>query len=279
MARPRFPLSAEQMDLLIAFDQCNSLSKLASYMAKDPSVISRNLQRLADEAPVLAKTEGRWQISPLGRQVIGKASLFRDDLSRLIDEGRPTKSKPRPLLHHAALLVVNAQRGLLDRPSGGRSNLDAEKNLHILMATFREKGRPVIHLPHVTQNPASLFCAGTSGAEFMPNFEPMPGDVVVEKTKPSGFSGSRLSDELNQRNIETVVIGGFTAHECIDATARQAGDLGFSPIVVSDATASFDVHGPNGDIHPADRVHQLIMANLHNYYAQVMTSAELLPHI
>ncbi|MNL66180.1 Isochorismatase family protein [compost metagenome] len=69
---------------------------------------------------------------------------------------------------------------------------------------------------------------------------------------------------------------GFTANECIDATARDAAALGFLTQVVSDATAMFDMQGPNGKLLKADRLHKLTMANLNAFYAKVLKTSDLI---
>ena len=56
--RIRFPLSSEQCELLAAFEDAGSLAELAKLMAKDVSVVSRNLQSLS-ESGVLEKVNGR----------------------------------------------------------------------------------------------------------------------------------------------------------------------------------------------------------------------------
>lgn len=73
MSRLQFPISSEQLELLIEFGKCNSLSTLADIFGKDPSVISRNLQRLAEDAPVITKANGRWQITQLGKELSANA--------------------------------------------------------------------------------------------------------------------------------------------------------------------------------------------------------------
>lgn len=276
MSRPRFALTSEQLELLLAFEHCGGLSKLATYMAKDPSVISRQLQRLAEAAPVLVKVDGRWQISPLGCQINARSTIFLSDLAALVggaDAPRPARKR----LAKPALLVINAQRGLLDKLQGNRSNAEAEDNLALIIAKFRKAGDPVLHVRHVSQNPQSPFHSGSPGAAFMQGFAPTLDEVVVDKSKASAFAETNLLQLLNERQIETVVVTGFTANECIDATARQATEHGFATLVVGDATASFDLVGPDGKLHPAERVHKLTLANLHQYFAEVLRTAELLP--
>jgi nicotinamidase-related amidase len=81
---------------------------------------------------------------------------------------------------------------------------------------------------------------------------------------------------MAERGWDAVVITGFTANECIDASAKQACDLGLATYVVGDATAMFDVPGPGGSFHKADRVHRLVLANLHAFFATILETAPLL---
>jgi DNA-binding transcriptional LysR family regulator len=69
--RLAFGLSSEQCELLVAFESAGSLGGLARVMGKDVSVISRQLQRLARAAAVLEKRQGKWRLTPLGRQING----------------------------------------------------------------------------------------------------------------------------------------------------------------------------------------------------------------
>ena len=55
MSKPIFKLSSEQLTLLTAFEETKGLAKLAESLMRDPSVISRALQRIAEDFPVLVK--------------------------------------------------------------------------------------------------------------------------------------------------------------------------------------------------------------------------------
>ena len=85
---------------------------------------------------------------------------------------------------------------------------------------------------------------------------------------------TNLLELLKSWEIERVVITGMMSHMCVDATARAAGDLGFSVIVAEDACASRDLTFGNTVI-PADHVHKAFMAALKSY-GQVMKSDEVI---
>lgn len=273
--RIKFSLTSDQLELLVAFEQCGGLTKLAAFMAKDPSVISRNLQRLAEDASVITKVDGRWQLSALGRQISSKTVSFCEDLNRAL--ASPEERAEQTLsLAHAALVIINAQVALSSKSLGNRSNADAEVNLMKLIGRFRNLGRPIIHVRHISQSPTSLFYRSSPSAGFMEGLGPEKDEVVLDKQKSSAFADTALLNALNERDIDTVIIAGFTANECIDATARQAGDFGFTSVVVGDATATFDIYGPDGKLHLAERIHALTLANLHNHFAVVVNTADLM---
>ncbi len=66
----RFPLSSDQCEILCALEACKTIGALADFLKRDPSVVSRQLKRIAETAPVLEKIQGRWTITPVGQEVI-----------------------------------------------------------------------------------------------------------------------------------------------------------------------------------------------------------------
>jgi nicotinamidase-related amidase len=278
MPRPKFPLSSEQLELLLAFEANDSLSALAGQLYRDPSVISRQLQKLAEALPVLSKERGRWKITPLGLRINQLTRKFLEEFDPVtVASGKDeTATKPPYAAPNCVLLIVNAQAALLEPSLGKRSNVEAEENISKVLTRWRELRRPVIHVRHSSENAGSKFFPGSAGWQFIPLLEPSAGELVIAKRKASAFAGTELAAELEKRNTETVVVTGFTAHECIDATAKQASDLGFAAYVVSDGTATFDVSGPDGQLHKADRVHQLVLASLHGLFATVISTRALL---
>jgi len=76
------------------------------------------------------------------------------------------------------------------------------------------------------------------GVESHPGFEPQPGDLVVTKPRYSSFHGSSLEALLRSRGIQTVLVGGLTTDVCVSSTSRDAFQLEFDVITLSDCTAT-----------------------------------------
>jgi nicotinamidase-related amidase len=278
MMHERFPTSTELLELLLAFEKKDSLEGLASIIGKDPSVVSRNLQRLSDEIPVLQKANRKWEITDLGRKVNFLSRQYLSELEKAIGTSDRLKIDRSDKLRfgNACLLIINAQKGLLYQSTRQRNNTEAETNARALLGNFRSRRKPIIHIKHVSENHSSRFQRDTEGSEFVLTLAPEESESVIEKSKASAFSGTPLFEKLQQCSIDTVILTGFTANECIDATARDACELGFKVIVASDATATFDLIGPDGKVYKADRVHRLVLTNLRALYAQVLSSSDLL---
>ena len=65
----KFPLSSEQCELLLDFEESPSLAQLSQKKGRDISVVSRQIQKLAQTCPVLEKRAGQWIITDLGREI------------------------------------------------------------------------------------------------------------------------------------------------------------------------------------------------------------------
>lgn len=274
MSRPKFLLTSDQLELLVAFENSQGLGHLAGVMAKDPSVVSRNLQRIAEEHPVLEKVKGRWELTSLGIQVNEQTRAYLAKQTALLSPNDRKSASSAPL-ESATLVVINSQKGLLDTTQEGRSNSDAERNIARLLHLWRSKKRTILHVKHVSDDPGSLFFRGSPGCAFLESLAPVGQEVILEKTKSSAFTETNLEGVLSALNATNLVLVGFTANECIDATARSAAEFGFETTVVGDATASFDIRNPSGKILKADRVHQLTLSHIHALYAKVVNTDAL----
>lgn len=272
MDRQRFALSSEQLELLLAFENASGLNHLAELMARDPSVVSRNLQRIAEDYPVLVKVKGRWELTPLGHQINQRTRAFIAEQNALFSDVR--EPKPHVCSKDSILIVINAQNGLLDATQEGRNNLNAEANISRLLNHWRENKRRIIHVKHVSDNPASRFYRESTGCNFLPFSQPLGTEAVIEKSSSSAFTGTTLESTLDSSS--EIVLAGFTASECIDATARDASAKGFTTFVVGDGTATFDLRDPSGKLVKAERIHKLTLLNINAFYAKVVTTSDLL---
>jgi nicotinamidase-related amidase len=96
-------------------------------------------------------------------------------------------------------------------------------------------------------------------AAFAEGLEPRPGEAVFTKQYASAFFGTKLAEALRSLGIDTLLIAGVSTSGCVRATAVDACQHGFVPLVVREAV---------GDRHPGP--HESNLFDLQAKYAEVI---------
>ena len=174
-----------------------------------------------------------------------------------------------------ALLLIDVQEGFKDPYWGKRNNPNAEKNIKALLNKFREIGHPVIHVQHLSTNPSSPLRPGQSGANPMAETSPLGNERIFQKQVNSAFIGTDIENYLRHEGIQSLIMLGFTSDHCVSTSARMAANLGFDVTIVSDATVTFGRVGSNGDMLPAELVHEVSLASLRGEFATVIATEDL----
>jgi nicotinamidase-related amidase len=179
--------------------------------------------------------------------------------------------------NNTALILIDIQKGFDDLSYWGpRNNSDAEQRASQILKTWRTKGLPVFHVKHNSTNPKSKLVAGQPGNEIQDVVKPLPTEPVISKSVNSAFIGTDLKERLDKQQIKDLVVVGLTTDHCVSTSVRMAGNLGYNVRLVSDATATFDKALPSGEKISAEVIHQANLASLHNEFATVLTTEELL---
>ena len=181
-----------------------------------------------------------------------------------------------PMTEPAALIVIDAQKGF-DSPSWGPShNPECNSNIAALLAVWRAREWPVVLVRHASASSSSPLAPDQTGNEF---YDTVAGEhsLLVTKTVHSAFYGTPdLHEWLTNNGLTKVVICGITTSFCCETTARMAGDLGYDVTFAIDATRTFDRELLDGTVVPAATVAAMTAANLHDEFATVMNTADIL---
>jgi nicotinamidase-related amidase len=91
---------------------------------------------------------------------------------------------------------------------------------------------------HRTDDPMSVappFSPRSAGFEIVPELTPREDECVIDKITMSAFEATFLDIALRDAKLEAFIIAGIALEIGIGPTVRQALDLNYVPIVVSDA--------------------------------------------
>ena len=162
------------------------------------------------------------------------------------------------------LIVVDMQNAYChEQGSLARQGVDISAcrnvigNVKKILETFRKETLPVIFLylafekdyrdggamaheiwPFFKEKDGLL--DGTWDAAIVDELMPLADEVVIRKTRYSGFSGTNLDCRLRYMGVETLIICGVTTNICVESTVRDAFHLGYKVVLISDGTSEID---------------------------------------
>ena len=131
----------------------------------------------------------------------------------------------------------------------------------------------------VSTEPESTYKPGGPGHSFKPEVAPAADETIIAKQVNSAFIGTDLHRHLRDINAPALVILGVITNNSLEATVRNAGNLGHVVLVPEDACFTYGWKDLRGRVWPAEDVHALSLANLHGEYATVTSSAEILASV
>jgi nicotinamidase-related amidase len=91
-------------------------------------------------------------------------------------------------------------------------------------------------------------------ADITGEIDPPPGSVVLQKGRFSAFTDTDIAEKLEAKGVERIFFTGLATSQCVESTARDATDLGFSCFMVENGLADY-----SGDIHRASLISSMSM--------------------
>jgi nicotinamidase-related amidase len=114
-----------------------------------------------------------------------------------------------------------------------------------------------------------IFCPpGSREAQVLDELAPAPNELVFSKTSGSSFNGTTLDFVLRNMGIRTLIMAGVMTSGCVESSVRDAKDLGYGVIVVSDACASW-----------TEELHQASLRAINEVFGKVATVEHVLDKI
>jgi ureidoacrylate peracid hydrolase len=156
----------------------------------------------------------------------------------------------------AGVQVVYLQTGY--KPDLSNGGGDSSPNPRKETALCLMRARPELK--------GKLLVEGTWDFEIVPELKPQPRDLVVLKTRYSGFAGTTLDSVLRAREIRYLFFVGIATNVCVESTLRDAYFHEYWPILVTDAAMQA---GP-----PA--AHEATIFNVESFFGWTLDSQGML---
>jgi ureidoacrylate peracid hydrolase len=81
-----------------------------------------------------------------------------------------------------------------------------------------------------------LLTFGTWDFQIVDELAPEPTDIVIVKSRYSGFHGTNLDSVLRGRGIRNLLMVGIASNVCVESTVRDAYFNEYWPVMIADAT-------------------------------------------
>jgi ureidoacrylate peracid hydrolase len=85
--------------------------------------------------------------------------------------------------------------------------------------------------------PSRILIRDCWNTDILAELTPQADDIVLYKTRYSGFFGTELDEILRSRGVQRLIVVGATTSVCVESTVRDAMFRDYHCLVVSDATA------------------------------------------
>ncbi|RJP74729.1 MAG: cysteine hydrolase [Candidatus Abyssobacteria bacterium SURF_17] len=149
-----------------------------------------------------------------------------------------------------ALIIIDVLVDFIDKNGALYCGPTAEKIVPFIKKEIertRENGGLVIYLTDAhkpNDKEFELFpkhsVKGTPGAQIIPELRPKRGDVVVPKTRFSGFYGTKLGEILKENKVQHVTVVGVCTSICVMDTVGGLRDRDYAVTVPKKGVADFD---------------------------------------
>ena len=153
------------------------------------------------------------------------------------------------------MAVVHLQVGYkpdLSDAGGVRSpNYHKETAMHLMGTRPELKGK--------------LLTEGSWDFAIVDELAPQRGEIVIKKTRYSGFAGTTLDSQLRVRGIQYLFFSGIAANVCVESTLRDAYFLDYWPILIADGTMAAG----------GQKMYEATLFNVESFFGWTIRSEEL----
>jgi nicotinamidase-related amidase len=151
------------------------------------------------------------------------------------------KKQSKPAGEKTALLVIDVQLGLFQRPTPLYQADLVLRNINTLIDHARQAGVQVVFIQHSNDN---LLIKGTPQWQLHPQIQPLSDEPIIHKLKGNAFLDTNLAELLAEKQVGQLVLCGLVTHGCVMSTCLGALELGYRVTLVTDGHSNLSPDAP-----------------------------------
>jgi len=110
-----------------------------------------------------------------------------------------------------------------------------------------------------------MWWSGSPLFRIRDELKPIEGELVVNKKTAGAFNddSTNLGEELKKKDVDCLVVTGVATSWCVETTARDATDRGFTCVLVDEGTCDYD-----------ENIHKASLRAFQTIFGDVLTNAQ-----
>ena len=124
--------------------------------------------------------------------------------------------------------------------------------------------------------PENAFAQVSDHVRPLQGLAPFEAAATFTKSRHSALVGTGLDVWLTRHGIQRLIISGIRTEQCCETTTRHASDLGWEVDYVTDATLTWDMMQPDGQVLSAADIKTRTATVLQGRFATLRTVREAL---
>ena len=177
------------------------------------------------------------------------------------------------------LILIDAQESFRQRPYFTSTDLPAYVAAqNALIDGCSTQGIPIVRVFHVdgpksASNPFAMASGYVTPLAELQAFEPA---ITFVKGRHSALVGTGLEVWLTENGMQRLIISGIRTEQCCETTTRHASDLGWTVDFCLDATLTWDIPQPDGQVLTAANIKSRTATVLQDRFATVCSVPQAL---
>src|SRR5260370_33995714 len=118
------------------------------------------------------------------------------------------------------------------------------------------------------------FLRDSTGFPLIPEMSPLPSEAVFDKIMMSAFEGTPLDIALRDCGMDAFAIVGVAAEIGLETTVRHGADLGYVPVLITDACGAGHQDAAARSIASLEFAGDAVVTNVEAICAQFRRTAD-----